>query len=98
MEKNKEDKKDLLRFICVFFTSKSENTINKNHKKVIVIEVENENKVENELINNHGATYIKSFRDLNKELYYHYNNKVAEIASRNDFNLKGKEYEKKKAV
>jgi DNA/RNA endonuclease G (NUC1) len=77
----------MARFITVFFTSTSERIINKNYKKVIVVEAESSNLVSDILTNEHNCTYIKSIRDLNKYNYYMYDIDIDKLEKFNNYKL-----------
>lgn len=94
--KNIDNEEEILRrFICVFFINKTPETLNKEYKKVKVVECKQSSEVVQFLKDNHSATYIKSIRDLEYDKYYIYNHEVDAIEQENNDKLDRYERSKK---
>jgi hypothetical protein len=88
VEKKIETDDELRRFICVFFINKDIRDLNKNYKKVKVIEAKESSLVRNILINEHSMTFIKSIRDLDYDKYYLYDENINKKEEENNKRLK----------
>ena len=93
-----EEEEILRRFICVFFINETPETLNKEYKKVKVVECKQSSEVVQFLKDNHSATYIKSIRDLDHDKYYIYNHEVNEKEQENNDKLYRYEKKKKKTI
>ncbi|MCP4255015.1 MAG: hypothetical protein GY775_16735 [Candidatus Scalindua sp.] len=74
------------RFICVYFTSKSEDKIHKKYKHVHIVDKARGSDVLPYLVEHCGATYLKSIRDINDiSKYYVFNQDIHVIEGKNNF-------------
>lgn len=83
------------RYLCICYTAKQLAKVNKDTKKVIVIDTSDPNvlsTVESELKNNRGFKYIRYIRNLDSTSIHYNDNKLKKTEIANNYQLKLKSH------